>query len=96
LAWRKPSIGGSPSGQVLPAASKRRAVGAPSWCQAPLASVCARLRTCSMWPPSAWYSSSRMLNSIGATMAGVGTVPKLWSGMRATSTITVMPPPGHT
>jgi len=37
-----------------------------------------------------------MLNSIGATIAGVGTVPKLRSGMRITSTITVMPPPGHT
>src|SRR6218665_992153 len=36
-----------------------------------------------------------MLNSIGATRAGVGTVPKLLSGMRSTSAITVMPPPGH-
>ena len=37
-----------------------------------------------------------MLNSMGATIAGVGTVPKLRSGMRITSAITVMPPPGHT
>ena len=36
------------------------------------------------------------VNSIGATIAGVGTEPKLLSGMRATSTITVMPPPGQT
>jgi hypothetical protein len=37
-----------------------------------------------------------MLNSMGATMAGVGTVPKLLAGMRITSTIKVMPPPGQT
>ncbi len=36
------------------------------------------------------------MNSIGETIAGVGTEPKLFAGMRATSTITVMPPPGHT
>ena len=29
-------------------------------------------------------------------MAGVGTVPKLLAGMRITSTIKVMPPPGQT
>ena len=29
-------------------------------------------------------------------MAGVGTEPKLLAGIFATSTITVMPPPGHT
>src|SRR5690349_19636904 len=29
-------------------------------------------------------------------MAGVGTLPKLLAGMRATSTITGRPPPGHT
>ncbi len=39
---------------------------------------------------------SVMVNSIGATIAGVGTVPNDRSGMRVTSTITVMPPPGHT
>src|SRR6478752_7777333 len=37
-----------------------------------------------------------MVNSIGATMAGVGTQPKAFSGMRATSTMTVIPPPGQT
>ena len=36
------------------------------------------------------------MNSIGETIAGVGTEPKLAAGIRATSTITVMPPPGHT
>jgi hypothetical protein len=36
------------------------------------------------------------VNSIGDTMAGVGTEPKLFAGILATSTITVMPPPGHT
>src|SRR6185436_11424411 len=37
-----------------------------------------------------------MVNSIGETIAGVGTEPKLLAGILATSTITVMPPPGHT
>ena len=37
-----------------------------------------------------------MVNSIGATMAGVGTHPKELSGMRVTSTMMVIPPPGHT
>ena len=36
------------------------------------------------------------MNSIGETIAGVGTEPKLFAGILATSTITVMPPPGHT
>ena len=33
---------------------------------------------------------------LAATMAGVGTVPKLSSGIRSTSAMIVMPPPGHT
>ena len=33
--------------------TKRRAVGAPSWCHAPLASTCDSGRTKPMWPPSA-------------------------------------------
>ena len=37
-----------------------------------------------------------MVNSIGATIAGVGTEPKLLSGMRVTSAMKVMPPPGQT
>ena len=38
----------------------------------------------------------RIVNSIGETIAGVGTEPKLFAGIFATSTITVMPPPGQT
>jgi hypothetical protein len=37
-----------------------------------------------------------MVNSIGATIAGVGTKPKARSGIRVTSTMKVMPPPGQT
>ena len=35
-----------------------------------------------------------MVNSIGATIAGVGTLPNEFSGIFVTSTITVIPPPG--
>jgi hypothetical protein len=35
------------------------------------------------------------VNSIGATIAGVGTQPKAFSGIRVTSAITMMPPPGQ-
>ncbi len=36
------------------------------------------------------------VNSIGATSAGVGTYPKAFCGMRLTSAMKVIPPPGHT
>ena len=36
-----------------------------------------------------------MVNSSGATMAGVGTEPKAPSGTCVTSTMKVMPPPGQ-
>ena len=36
------------------------------------------------------------VNSIGATSAGVGTLPNAKAGMRATSTMKVIPPPGQT
>ena len=51
----QPSKGPWPIGHGFAAieGTKRRAVGAPSWCHAPLASTCDIGRTKPMWPPSA-------------------------------------------
>ena len=54
FARSQPSIGGRPSGQSFAAAAKRRAVGAPSLCQAPCFNACSRLRTWPMCPPRRW------------------------------------------
>ena len=95
----QPSMGGWPSGQGLaashaqPPARQRRAVVLPGAARQRLLE---REHMLHVAAERARSPSSRMLNSIGATMAGVGTVPKLLSGMRSTSAITVMPPPGHT
>jgi hypothetical protein len=48
-----------------------------------------------MCPPIDLYWFLSMVNSKGATIAGVGTYPKELSGISKTSTISVIPPPGQ-